>query len=221
MLAAPHPDRVVAVWLRSGSAAMFRARPEFPQPTIPTGAYTIPTMCNPGAKEDGPYKGTLSTFQEYRLKDAPIGFEPDQRTGHECGDSRCLAIPFFDACLAMRLPDEGSKAQALKPVDMSQAWLAASATPLRRPLPFAYRRRPRATASRMSPGTLWPISRAASASSSSCGTGRNWPGRRKSRCKPGLRGTSGSIYVKAVRNGTQYLLLKRGIGDFTVSAAQA
>ncbi len=33
-----HPDRVVAVWLRSGSAAMFRPRPEFPQPNIPAGA---------------------------------------------------------------------------------------------------------------------------------------------------------------------------------------
>ncbi len=54
----------------------------------------------------------------------PIGFAPDPRTGHECGDSRYLAIPFFDACLAMRLPDKGGKDQTLKPVDMSKAWLA-------------------------------------------------------------------------------------------------
>ncbi len=81
-------------------------------------------MCNPGVKEVGPHKGTLATFKEYRLKGAPIGFAPDPRTGHECGDSRYLAIPFLDACLAMRLPDKGSKDQTLKPVDMSQAWLA-------------------------------------------------------------------------------------------------
>ena len=49
----------------------------------------------------------------------------DPRTGHECGDSRYFAIPFLDACLAMRLPDKGSKDQTLQPVDMSKAWLAA------------------------------------------------------------------------------------------------
>jgi hypothetical protein len=121
-----HPDRVAAVWLRSGSAAMFRTKPEFPQPQVPAAAYAVPTMANPGVKEQkgGPWIGTLATFREYRLKGAPIGFAPDPRTGHECGDCRYLAIPFFDACLAMRLPDKGSKDQTLKPVDMSRAWLA-------------------------------------------------------------------------------------------------
>ena len=67
-------------------------------------------MCNPGVKEkpDGPWTGTLATFQEYRAKGAPIGFAPDPRTGHECGDCRYLAIPFFDACLAMRLAGQGA-----------------------------------------------------------------------------------------------------------------
>jgi hypothetical protein len=60
-----------------------------------------------------------------RKKGAPIGIAPDPRTAHECGDSRYLAIPFIDACLAMRLPDKGSRDQTLKPVDMSQAWLVA------------------------------------------------------------------------------------------------
>jgi hypothetical protein len=121
-----HPERVVAVWLRSGSAAMFRTKPEFPPPQVPPGAYSVPTMCNPGVKEKpaGPWTGTLATFREYRLKGAPIGFAPDPRTGHECGDSRYLAIPFLDACLAMRLPDKGSKDQTLKPVDMNKVWLA-------------------------------------------------------------------------------------------------
>ena len=121
-----HPGRVAAVWLRSGSAAMFRTKPEFPQPQVPAAAYAVPTMCNPGVKEQkgGPWIGTLATFQEYRLKGAPIGFAPDPRTGHECGDCRYLAIPFFDACLEMRLPDKGSTDQTLKPVDMGAAWLA-------------------------------------------------------------------------------------------------
>ena len=131
-----HPDRVVAIWLRSGSAAMFRTRDEFPQPEIPAAVYAIPIMVNPGVKEKDPkipdekgkekgvWWGNLATFREYRAEGAPIGFAPDPRTGHECGDSRYLAIPFFDACLAMRLPDKGGKDQTLKPVDMSKAWLA-------------------------------------------------------------------------------------------------
>ena len=45
---------------------------------------------------------------------APVGMAPDPRTGHECGDSRYLAIPWIDACLAMRLPDKGDDASALK-----------------------------------------------------------------------------------------------------------
>ena len=131
-----HPERVIAMWLRSGSAAMFRTHPEFPQPTVPAACYAIPIMLNPGVKEKssttpdvkgkekGPWLGNLATFREYRAKGAFVGFAPDPRTGHECGDSRYLAIPFLDACLAMRLPDKGAKDESLKPVDTSQAWLA-------------------------------------------------------------------------------------------------
>src|SRR5208283_142501 len=119
-----HPKRVVAVWLRSGSAAMFRPHPEFLQPEVPTAVYEIPTMCNPGMKEAGPLVGPLATFQEHRSHGAPIGFAPDPRTGHECGDSRYLAIPFLDACMALRLPAPGSQEQKLKAMDTSKAWLA-------------------------------------------------------------------------------------------------
>jgi hypothetical protein len=63
-------------------------------------------------------------FKAYRPKGAFIGFAPDPRTAHECGDSRYLAIPFFDACLAMRLPEPGSAEEKLKPVDAKSAWLA-------------------------------------------------------------------------------------------------
>ncbi len=123
-----HPDRVLAMWLRSGTAAMFRTHPEFPQPEVPATVYAIPTMTNPGVKEKGPYQGNLATFQEYRAKGAPIGFAPDPRTGHECGDSRYLAIPYLDACLAMRLPDKGADTAKLKPIDQSHVWLADLAT---------------------------------------------------------------------------------------------
>ena len=130
LMATLHPERIVAIWLRSGSAFMFRPRKEFPQPTVPDGVYTIPYMSNPGIKEltRAPYFGTLATFKEYRAKGAPIGFAPDPLTGHETGDSRYLAIPWLDACLAMRLPDKNSTSQKLKPVDNSKVWLATPET---------------------------------------------------------------------------------------------
>jgi hypothetical protein len=118
-----HPDRVLAAFLRSGTAVMFRSRTEFIQPEVPPAIYEIPTIINFGVGERGnrPWDGSVATFQEYRAQGAPIGFAPDPRTGHFCGDSRYLAIPFFDACLQMRLT-EWSK--ILRPVDLSSAWLA-------------------------------------------------------------------------------------------------
>jgi len=137
-----HPDRVIAVWMRSGSALMFLTHPEFIRPDVPATLYKIPMMTNPGVKEKpkldpdapdnptdvekmkGPWLGNIATFREYRAQGGLIGFAPDPRTGHECGDSRYLAIPFLDACLAARLPDKGNKDQTLKPMDASKAWLA-------------------------------------------------------------------------------------------------
>jgi hypothetical protein len=118
-----HPDRVLAAFLRSGTAAMFRSRREFTQPEVPPAIYEIPTVVNFGIGERGnrPWDGSIATFQEYRAQGAPIGFAPDPRTGHFCGDSRYLAIPFFDACLQMRLTEWN---KILRPVDLSSAWLA-------------------------------------------------------------------------------------------------
>ncbi len=126
-----HPDRIVAIWLRSGTAFSAWESGNLAKPEITDAVYGIPVMCNPGAKENGDkrfngaYTGTLAMFKAYRAKGAPIGFAPDPRTSHECGDSRYLAIPFFDACLAMRLPEAGGA--KLRPVEMKSAWLA---TPL-------------------------------------------------------------------------------------------
>jgi pimeloyl-ACP methyl ester carboxylesterase len=121
-----YPERVVAAFLRSGTAAMFRSKPEFPQPAVPEAVYGIPTMTNAGVQEKAnlPWSGSITTFQEYREHGAPIGFAPDPRTGHWTGDSRYLAIPFLDACIAMRLPGKNGSNQKLRPVDHAQAWLA-------------------------------------------------------------------------------------------------
>jgi poly(3-hydroxybutyrate) depolymerase len=136
VIATLHPERVAAIWMRSGSAIMFITHAEFKRPDVPAAMYSIPMMTNPGVKEkpawmskpdggsklspeakvQGPWAGNIATFKEYRAKEAPIGFAPDPRSGHECADSRYLAIPFFDACLAMRLPEKGSKNQTLRPV---------------------------------------------------------------------------------------------------------
>jgi len=130
LMQAKYPDRIVALWFRSGTAFSTWEKGEIPRPEIPEAAYAIPMMCNPGAKEkgdkrfDGAWTGGMEMFKAYRAKGAPAGFAPDPRTSHECGDSRYLAIPFFDACLSMRLPDKGGPDQKLKPVDPKAAWLA-------------------------------------------------------------------------------------------------
>jgi hypothetical protein len=125
-----YPERIVAIWFRSGTAFSAWEKGEIAKPTIPEAAYRIPMMCNPGAKEkgdkrfNGAWTGSLAMFQSYRAQGAPIGFVPDPRTSHECGDCRYLAIRFFDSCLEMRLPLQGSRNQRLRPVDMSAAWFA-------------------------------------------------------------------------------------------------
>ena len=126
-----HPDRVVGAWIRSGGITKFHSRhPEWPDHTLTDAVYTVPMMTNSGIAEKehptfrGSWIGATATFEEYRPHGAPVGIAPDPVSTHWCGDSRYVAIPFFDACLAMRLPDKGAAAQKLKPVDMSTAWLA-------------------------------------------------------------------------------------------------
>lgn len=122
-----HPERIVAIWFRSGTAYATWEKGDIPKPEMPQAMYGIPMMCNPGAKENGDkrfngaWTGSMAMFSAYRAQGAPIGFAPDPRTSHQCGDSRYLAIPFFDACLALRLPEQGN---ALKPVDTAAGWLA-------------------------------------------------------------------------------------------------
>lgn len=125
-----HPDRVVAAWLRSGTAWHAWEQGEIVRPELTEAVYAIPTMLNPGVKERDderfhvPWFGSISMLDAYRRERALIGFAPDPLTGHECGDSRYLAIPFFDICLAARLPDPGIGNQVLKPFDASSSWLA-------------------------------------------------------------------------------------------------
>lgn len=121
------PQRIAAVWLRSGTAFSAWEKGEITKPEIPALTYKIPTMCNPGLKErddkrfSGAWTGAMAMFTAYRAKGAPIGFAPDPKTSHECGDSRYMAIPFFDRCLGQRL-SEGKP--ELQPMDDSKTWLS-------------------------------------------------------------------------------------------------
>ena len=48
-----YPERIVAIWFRSGTAFSTWEKGEITKPEIPAAAYGIPMMCNPGAKENG------------------------------------------------------------------------------------------------------------------------------------------------------------------------
>ncbi len=136
-----YPQRIVAIWFQSGTAYGYWSKGEITAPVIPDAAMQIPMMANPGQKEKSherfhsAWDGNLAMFKAYRANGAPIGFAPDPRTGHETGDSRYLAIPFFDACLKLRLPDR--LGEPLKTIDLQRdGWLAPllstdTATPAR------------------------------------------------------------------------------------------
>ncbi len=118
-----HPQRIVAIWLRSGTAFGAWTRNEIPTPKIPAAAYQVPVMGNPGLKEKDherfhrAWDGIVAMQEAYQAAGAPFfRFAPDPRTAHECGDSRYLAIPFFDFWLAHRLPASDSEKHDLRPV---------------------------------------------------------------------------------------------------------
>ncbi len=128
-----HPERCVAAWLRSG-VPQLEANPD--RPTIkahalPEAALRVPLMCNVGMKEgvsvtDGPFAGVWPAnelfFHHMRAKGGLVSVAIDPLTAHECGNQRYLAIPWLDACLAARLPDETGG--PLKPMPTENAWLA-------------------------------------------------------------------------------------------------
>ncbi len=123
-----YPERIVAIWFQSGTAYGYWTNDEITAPEIPAAAMQIPMVANPGLKEkenkrfSRAWTGSLAMFKDYRAKGAPICFAPDPRTGHETGDSRYLAIPFFNACLQQRLPDKAGA--PLKAVEISKGWLS-------------------------------------------------------------------------------------------------
>ena len=125
-----YPERIVAIWLQSGTAYTRWENGEIPAVEIRPEVYEVPVVACPGLKEKTDerfhvaWDGSLSMFQAYRAQGAPFIFAPDPKTGHECGDSRYLAIRFFDECLKLRLSDD-SATQPLKKISVEAGLLAS------------------------------------------------------------------------------------------------
>jgi pimeloyl-ACP methyl ester carboxylesterase len=104
-----HPERIVAVVARSGGFKISNP-----------ASFDVPVLFNYGKKERPRLNG-LTYYPFGREKDAPWLIAPDPVTGHECGNSRLLAIPFLDVCFDLRLPSE--KHEALRRIPMENTWL--------------------------------------------------------------------------------------------------
>jgi pimeloyl-ACP methyl ester carboxylesterase len=123
-MASAYPERIMAVFAYS---------PAFdPLWKFPASVAKIPIMIrHAGAKDlNGPavacWKTALHKFSELRDMDglASIAFTPGQN--HNLSYVRYMAIPFYEAVLAQRLPDAGSS--KLKDMDQRKAWLGDTTT---------------------------------------------------------------------------------------------
>ena len=126
-----HPERIACVWLRSGVPKMLLENNEQVPLDLPEAALTVPLMCNMGTREgvtfDGDrFKMVWATnkpfFENARARGALIGVAVDPKGSHECGNTRYLAIPWMDAVLTERLPENPD--DPLKPMPTEQAWVA-------------------------------------------------------------------------------------------------
>ena len=126
-----HPERIVAVWLQSGTAYGYWKAGDVEEPDLKLTVYQVPVMACPGAQERTherfyrAWDGLHLMKTAYRRSGAPFGIAPDPNTGHECGESRYLAIPFFDSCLRLRLADDNAAPLGLRPIDMSRSWFGS------------------------------------------------------------------------------------------------
>lgn len=128
-----HPERVAAAWLRSG-VPLFETNPDrtaIKPHELSAAALGVPMMCNPGTKEGVTVKegrfarvwpANETFFNTVRGKGGLLGVAVDPLSAHECGNQRYMAIPWLDACLSARLPE--NEGDPLKPMPTDEAWLA-------------------------------------------------------------------------------------------------
>ena len=129
-----YPERVAAAWLRSGVPflSVEKDRPAIKPHKLSGKALTVPIMCNPGTKEgvtvkEGRFAGVWPSNEKFfngiRSKGGLIGVAVDPLTSHECGNQRYLAIPWLDACLQSRLPENSG--EPLRAMPIEDVWLAS------------------------------------------------------------------------------------------------
>ena len=119
-----HPEKVIALFAVSPA---FDERFDFPP-----AAANVPVMLRHAGAKDFNDKGVNcwgnSVTQYLKLRamkgKASIAYSP--KNEHGSGDSRYLAIPFFDAVLAQRLPPKGSS--VIRDMDTSRAWFGDTVT---------------------------------------------------------------------------------------------
>ncbi|WP_459556385.1 alpha/beta hydrolase family protein [Lacunimicrobium album] len=126
-----HPDRFACAWLRSGAPKMLLKPTEESPLNLPDAALTVPIMCNLGTREGITFEGDMFKmvwpsqklfFEVARSRGGLIGVAVDPKGSHEAGNTRYLAIPWFDAILTARLPE--NPGEALKPMPAEQSWVA-------------------------------------------------------------------------------------------------
>lgn len=126
-----YPERVAAVWLRSGVPLLAAnpARATIKTHKLKEAVLQVPMMCNLGTKEgvtvkEGRFAGAWSAnesfFRAVRERGGLVGVSVDPFTAHECGNQRYLAMAWLDACLSLRIGEDGK----LRPMPVEGVWLA-------------------------------------------------------------------------------------------------
>ena len=70
----------------------------------------------------GVWPGNEAFFLAVRAKGGLIGVSIDPLSSHDCGNQRYLAMPWFDACLSVRLPAKSG--DPLKSMSSQDGWIA-------------------------------------------------------------------------------------------------
>ena len=119
-----HPEKIIAV---------FAVSPAFTDINdYPVSVAGVPVLIRHAGKADYNDEGircwsnALRQFNLIRNMGGCAGLAFSPKNEHGSGDSRYLAIPFFEAVLAQRLPAEGTV--TLRNTDNSKAWLADTTT---------------------------------------------------------------------------------------------
>lgn len=131
-----HPDRMVAVFPRSGGLAPAGREYTRSQPARPDSnpqAFTVPMLFCFGETENVPdtrfyagVQGTMAVYNVGRQHGAPWAYAEHPGSNHENSNSRLLAIRFFEAAMKQRLPEQlaaKDKQPKLRSVDKSRGWL--------------------------------------------------------------------------------------------------